>query len=133
MTVRVAVVVSFALPIAELALATFLFLNFSWAKFVAIGTLIAFSGVALVAVGMGRQVPCGCFGQLDGQTLSLRTVFRNALLMLLAVAVLGLESRTLWLLMLLWPTGLVLLAGLSLVQIYRNQQLIIGLRKAKLL
>jgi drug/metabolite transporter (DMT)-like permease len=133
MPAPLAAMVSFALPIAELVLAAFLFMNHSWAKYAAIGMLIVFSGVALVAVGMGRQVPCGCFGQLDGQTLSLRTVFRNGFLILLVVAVLGFERRTEWLLMSLWPTGFFLLAGLSLVRIYNNHQLIVGLRKAKLL
>jgi hypothetical protein len=79
MSARLAAVVSVALPVAELVLATFLFANHSWAKYAAIGMLIVFSGVAVVAVAMGRQVPCGCFGQLDGQTLSWRTVFRNGL------------------------------------------------------
>ena len=133
MPAPLAAVVSTTLPIGELALAIFLFLNHGWAKYTAIGMLTVFSGVALVAMGMGRQVPCGCFGQLDGQTLSLRTVVRNGLLILLVVAVLGFEGRTEWLLMSLWPTGLLLLAGLSVVRIYRNQQLIVGLRKAKIL
>ena len=133
MPAPLAAVVSVALPIAELILAIFLFLNQGWAKYTTIGMLLVFSGVAGVAVGMGRQVPCGCFGQLDGQTLSLRTIVRNGLLILLVVAVLGFDGSTAWLLMALWPTGLLLLAGLSLVRIYHNQQLILGLRKVKIL
>jgi Methylamine utilisation protein MauE len=133
MPAPLAAVVSLAVPIAELLLAIFLLLNHAWAKYTAIGMLLVFSGAAGVAVGMGRQVPCGCFGQLDGQALSLRTVVRNGLLILLVVAVLGFEARTEWLLMSLWPTGLLFLAGLSLVRAYRNQQLILGLRKAKIL
>ena len=132
MTAPVAAAISILLPVAELVLAIFLFLNHSWAKYAAIGLLIVFSGVALVAVGMRRQVPCGCFGQIDGQTLSWRTVFRNAVLILLVVAALGLEQRTAWSLS-LWPAALSFLVALSLVRIYNNHQLILGLRKAKLL
>jgi len=131
-TAPVAAGVAIVLPIAELLLAIFLFLNQSWAKYAATGILVIFSGVALVAVGMGRQVPCGCFGQLDGQTLSWRTVFRNGFLVLLLVAVLGFERRTEWLLS-LWPAALFLLAALSVVRLYNNHQLILGLRKVKLL
>ena len=132
MTAPVAAAVSILLPVAELVLAIFLFLNYSWAKYAAIGLLIVFSGIALVAVRMKRQVPCGCFGQLDGQTLSWRTVFRNGFLILLVVAALGLERRTEWSLS-LWPAALCFVAALSLVRIYKNHQLILGLRKAKLL
>jgi len=132
MTAPVAAVVSVILPVAELLLGFFLFLNYSWAKYAAIGVLFLFSGIALLAVGMGRSVPCGCFGQLDGQTLSLRTVIRNCFLILFVVGVLGLEARTEWILS-LWPTALLLLAGLSLARVYQNHQLIIGLREAKLL
>jgi hypothetical protein len=133
MTAPLAAVVSIVLPIAELVVATFLFLNHSWAKFAAIAILLTFSGVALVAVGLRRQVPCGCFGQLDGQTLSWRTVFRNVILILLVVAVLGFERSTDWLLLSLWPAVLFLLAALSGVRIYTNHQLIVALRKAKVL
>jgi hypothetical protein len=132
MTAPVAAAISIVLPIAELVLAIFLYLNYGWAKYAAIGLLIVFSGVALVAVGMRRQVPCGCFGQIDGQTLSWRTVFRNGVLILLVVAVLGLERRTFWSLS-LWPAALFLLVALSLVRVYNNHQLILGLRKANIL
>src|SRR5262249_42331656 len=113
-------------------LVSLLFLNWSWAKYAAIGLLIVFSIVALVAVAMKRQVPCGCFGQLDGQTLSWRTVLRNCFLILSVVAVLGLERRTEWSLS-IWPVALLFLAALSVVSIYSNHRLIVGLRKAKLL
>jgi len=132
MTEPVAAAVSILLPVAELVLAIFLFLNYSWAKYAAIGLLIAFSGVALVAVAMRRQVPCGCFGQLDGQTLSWRTVCRNCVLILSVVAVLGLEGRSEWSLS-IWPVALFFLAALSVVRIYTNHRLILGMRKAKLL
>jgi hypothetical protein len=132
MTAPVAAVVSIALPVAELILAAFLFLNHDWAKYAAISLLVLFSGVAVVAVAMGRKVPCGCFGQLDGQTLSWRTVIRNGFLILIAISVLGFERRTEWMLS-LWPTGLILLAGLSLVRVYQNHRLIVGLREAKVL
>jgi hypothetical protein len=131
-TAPIAVAVSIALPVAELFLALFLFLNFGWAKYAAISMLVLFCAIALLAVGMGRKVPCGCFGQLDGQTLSWRTVIRNCFLILIVIAVLGLERRTEWMLT-LWPAGLFLLLGLSLVRVYRNHQLIVGLQQAKLL
>jgi len=133
MPAPLAAVASVAVPVTELFLAAFLFLNQDWAKYAAIGMLIVFSGVALVAVGLGRQIPCGCFGQLDGQTLSWRTVLRNGLLILVVVSVLGFEARTEWLLLSLWPTGLLILARLSMMRIYKNQQLIVGLRKANIL
>jgi hypothetical protein len=132
MTAPVAAVVSIVLPIAELVLAIFLFLNFTWAKIAAIGLLVLFTAVALFVIGMKRNVPCGCFGQLDGQNLSWWTVVRNTLLILIVVVVLGMERRTEWMLSLL-PTVFVLLAGLSIVRIYQNQVLISGLRKAKVL
>jgi hypothetical protein len=132
MTRPVATVVSIGLSLAELAVALALFLNFGWAKYAAIGMLLLFSGVACLAVLMGRQVPCGCFGQLDGQTLSMRTVLRNGFLMLIVVAALGLERRTDWMFS-LWPSALVLLIGLSLVQAYQNHKSILILQKAKLL
>jgi hypothetical protein len=131
-TAPVAAVVSIVLPIAELVLAVCLLLNQSWAKYAAIVLLVMFSGMALLAVGMGRKVPCGCFGQLDGEILSWWTVARNGLLILVAVAVLGFESRTEWQLS-VWPTVLALLAGLSLLRVYKNHQLILGLREAKVL
>jgi Methylamine utilisation protein MauE len=133
MAAPLAAVASVAVPVAELLLAVFLFLNHGWAKYAAISMLIVFSGVALVAIGLGRQVPCGCFGQLDGQSLSWRTVLRNGLLILVVVSVLGFEARTEWLLLSLWPTGLLTLAGLSMMRIYRNQQRIVGLRKVNIL
>jgi hypothetical protein len=132
MTSPVATVVSIGLPLAELVVAIGLFLNQAWAKYAAIGMLLVFSGVACLAVVMGRQVPCGCFGQLDGQTLSMRTVIRNGLLILVIVAGLGLERRTNWILS-LWPSALVLLIALSLVQAYQNHKSILILQKAKLL
>jgi hypothetical protein len=132
MTEPVAAAASILLPIAELVLAIFLFLNWSWAKYAAIGLLVVFSIVALVAVAMKRQVPCGCFGQLDGQTLSWRTVLRNCFLILSVIAILGLERRTEWSLS-IWPVALLFLAALSVVSIYSNHRLIVGLRKAKLL
>jgi hypothetical protein len=132
MTARVAAVAAIAVPLAELLLAVSLFLNGTGAKYAAIGMLALFSGVALVAVRMGRKVPCGCFGQLDGQTLSFRTVLRNGILIGMALSVLGLQHRTEWLLP-PWQSGLCLLACLSLARIYKNHQLILGLQKAKLL
>jgi hypothetical protein len=132
MTKPVATVLSIAIPIAELVLAAFLYVNSTWAKYGAVALLVLFSGVALLAVGMGRKVPCGCFGQLDGQTLSIRTVIRNGVLILIAVGVLGLEQRTEWLLS-LWPTAMVLLFGLSLASAYKNHRLILGLREARVL
>jgi hypothetical protein len=132
MTAGVAAFAAVAVPVAELFLAVFLFLNVTAAKYAAIGMLTLFSGVALVAVGMGRKVPCGCFGQLDGQTLSFATVLRNGILIFMALSVLGLQDRTEWLLP-LWQSGLCLLAGLSLVRLYKNHRLILALRKAKLL
>jgi hypothetical protein len=132
MTSPVATVVSIGLPLAELVVAIGLFLNYDWARYVAIGMLVIFSGVACLAVFMGRQVPCGCFGQLDGQTLSMRTVIRNGVLALVIVASLGLERRTHWVFS-LWPSALMLLIGLSLVQAYQNHKSILILQKAKLL
>jgi hypothetical protein len=132
MTEPVAAAAAILLPVTELLLAIFLFLNYGWAKSAAIGLLILFSSVAVVAVAMKRQVPCGCFGQLDGQTLSWRTVFRNFILILSVVAVLGLERRTEWSLS-VWPVALLFVAALSAVGVYTNHQLILGLRKAKLL
>jgi hypothetical protein len=132
MTSPVAAVVSIALPLAELAVAIGMFLNEAWAKYTSIGMLVLFSMVAWMAVLMGRQVPCGCFGQLDGQTLSMRTVIRNGFLILVIVASLGLERRTPWVLS-LWPSALVLLLGLSLAQAYQNHKSILILQKAKLL
>jgi hypothetical protein len=132
MTSPLATVVSIGLPLAELAVAIGLFLNQAWAKYASIGMLVLFSGVASLAVLMGRQVPCGCFGQLDGQTLSMRTVFRNGLLILVIVATLGLESRAQWPFS-LWPSALALLMGLSLVQAYQNHKSILILQRAKLL
>src|SRR5215831_15271529 len=54
MTAPVAAVVSVTLPVAELVLAVFLFLNQSWAKYAAVAMLLLFSAVALVAVRLGR-------------------------------------------------------------------------------
>jgi hypothetical protein len=132
MTPRVAAVISIALPVAEIVLAALLFLNQTWAKYTAIGLLVLFSGIALLAVGLGRSVPCGCFGQLDGQTLSWRTVLRNGFLIIIVAAVLGLERRTEWMLS-LWLTGLFLLAGLCVVRVYQNHRLIVRLREARVL
>jgi Methylamine utilisation protein MauE len=132
MTTPVATVVAIALPIAELALAACLYMNFSWAKYAAIGLLLVFSGIAALAVGMRRHVPCGCFGQLDGETLSWRTVLRNGILILIVVGVLGFERRTEWLLP-TWLTGVFMLCALSLLRVYNNHRLILDLRKAKLL
>jgi len=132
MTSPVATVVSIGLPLAELVVAIGLLLNYGWAKYAAIGMLVIFSAVACLAVLMRRQVPCGCFGQLDGQTLSMRTVIRNGLLILVTIASLGLEPRTHWIFS-LWPSALVLLLGLSLVQAYQNHKSILILQKAKLL
>src|SRR5262249_52942081 len=132
MTSPVATVVSIGVPLAELAVAIGLFLNQARAQYASIVMLVLFSAVAGLAVLMGRQVPCGCFGQLDGQTLSVRTVLRNGLLILVIVATLGLEPRTQWLFS-LWPSALALLIGLSLVQAYQNHKSILILQKAKLL
>jgi hypothetical protein len=130
-TAPVAAVVSIALPIAELVVAVGLFLDQVWARWAALAMLLLFSAIALLAVAMGRQVPCGCFGQLDGQTLSWRTILRNALLILLVALVFTLQPRTDWALA-LWPSGLLLLVGLSLAQVYKNHRLILGLRHAKI-
>jgi hypothetical protein len=132
MTAPVATIVSIGVPLAELAVAIGLFLNQAWAKYTAIGMLVLFSGVACLAVLMGRQVACGCFGQLDGQTLSTRTVIRNVLLIVIIAGTLGLQRRTNWILS-LWPSALVLLIGLSLVQAYQNHKSILTLQKANLL
>src|SRR5262249_45127525 len=130
MSFPVATVVAITLPLAELGVAIGLFLNQAWAKYASIAMLVIFSGVACLAVFMGRQVPCGCFGQLDGQTLSMRTVLRNCFLILVIVAGLGFERRPQWILS-LWPSALVLLIGLSLVQAYQNHKSILILQKAK--
>jgi hypothetical protein len=132
MTDPVAAATSILLPVAELLLGILLFLNSSWAKYAAISLLIVFSSVALVAVAMKRQVPCGCFGQFGGQTLSWWTVFRNGFLILLVVAVLGLERRAEWSLS-IWPAALLFMAALSMGRVYTNHRLILDLRKAKVL
>jgi hypothetical protein len=132
MTAPFAHAVAVGLPIAELILGASMFANATWSKYAAIILLVLFSGVALLAMRLGRRVPCGCFGQLDGEILSWRTVVRNGFLIVVVAAVLGLQQRSLWLLT-VWRSGLLLLIALSLLQLYRNYQLIAGLRKAKIL
>jgi len=47
--------------------------------------LVAFTGVLTWALAADRQVSCGCFGPLSSEPVSSTTVFRNVVLLALAV------------------------------------------------
>lgn len=54
-------------------------------SFVALGLLGVFTGVVIAHVARGDQVPCACFGSVNGAPVSWRTVLRNGTLCLLAL------------------------------------------------
>ena len=81
----------------EIILAILLYLNWASPKWAAIIVLASFCVITLVAIAYKREVPCGCFGDLDGETLSFRTIIRNVLLIALAVGTLRLEKQPEWL------------------------------------
>lgn len=88
MSEPVAGAISYALPLGELVLAVFLYFNFGAAKWVAVSLLALFSAVAFLV--RKRNIPCSCFGNIGGQTLSGYTVIRNAVLI-------GVVLSTAWL------------------------------------
>ncbi len=91
MTPLAAGAISYALPLGELALAALLYFNLAAAKWTAVGVLTLFSMVAFLV--RRRKIPCSCFGNFGGQTLSSFTVIRNAVLVLLVLSTILLGDR----------------------------------------
>ena len=91
MTPLVAVALSYAIPLGELVLAVLLYFNLAEAKWAAVALLALFSAVAFLV--RGRNIPCSCFGNFGGQTLSAYTVIRNAVLIALVLSTLWLDAR----------------------------------------
>jgi peroxiredoxin len=74
------------LPIVELTIAAALVAKPTAgpAAIVALGLLFLFTVAVSATLVRGRRPPCHCFGQIDSDPISARTIVRNIVLMLLA-------------------------------------------------
>jgi uncharacterized membrane protein YphA (DoxX/SURF4 family) len=81
--------VAIAVIIAELGLGVSLLLGVGIAvtAFLAAALLAVFTASVSAALKRGERIPCGCFGNKDADLISLRTVVRNASLMVLAATI----------------------------------------------
>jgi uncharacterized membrane protein YphA (DoxX/SURF4 family) len=83
---------AFIVPVAELTVAVLLVFGGSAAVAGAVGAvlLLATFIVAIsVSLARGRRPDCHCFGRLRSEAVSMRTLVRNLVLVLLAVVVLA--------------------------------------------
>lgn len=89
--------IAIALPGAELATGLLLCVSRSWrpaAALVALAMLATFTGAIAISLARGLDVACGCFSVSEEVgRIGAISLFRNALLMALAVAVLVTEYR----------------------------------------
>jgi len=96
---RLAAPVTFALPVAELAIAIALIRSASswWGAVAALGLLLLITGGVVFNLAKGHRPLCHCFGQIAPTPISWRTLVRNALFAGIAgLVVLQRFSRT-------WP------------------------------
>jgi hypothetical protein len=72
--------VAFLVCCLEIALATVLWLQKSWAMLATATLLLCFSGVLLYGMAIGLDIECGCFGTHYRMTLKSQLIFDVALL-----------------------------------------------------
>jgi uncharacterized membrane protein YphA (DoxX/SURF4 family) len=80
-------VITKALPWIELLLGTLLIMGafLPYTAWVSITLLCVFSLVAILAVMKGANIPCSCFGGTSDEILSLKTVARNLIFIILVL------------------------------------------------
>jgi hypothetical protein len=81
-------------PLIELALAIALVLAPGWSAAVALALLAAFTVFLFRAVRSGSATPCNCFGSARASAVSATDLWRNGLLLLLAIGALPASGPT---------------------------------------
>jgi hypothetical protein len=120
--------VGWTLPAVELIVAAGLILNIQLAKFSALLLLAMFCAVVGLALWRRLQVPCGCFGGLEGRHLSWGNVRDNSLLALALVCSLPVNERA-HLVQSLPVAGFLLLSYLIAHELQGQRRYLAGLRK----
>ncbi|MEZ5228167.1 MAG: MauE/DoxX family redox-associated membrane protein [Acidimicrobiales bacterium] len=95
-------------PLAELAVALMLVVAPGWGAVAAFVLLAAFTTVLIGVIRAGRVVSCACFGGGNSEPVDIGHVVRNAVLMVWALPVLGVDRIA-------RPSGTETVVGLALI------------------
>ena len=104
-------------PVAELGAATLLLVRPQTGALVSFVLLTAFTAVLAAIVRSGRDVSCGCLGSANDAPVTVRTLARNGVLLLMAGAAATIESLTVPELPTVMAVGSVLLVATLLGQL----------------